>query len=118
VMGTGGAPEGVLTAAALRCLNGQILARLVVAKPEHLERTAAMGIRDPKRIYETVDLAPGKRIIFACTGVTGGGLLHGVNFFRDGTRTHSLIMTLEEAEVRFIDSVHLDRHPGVEVRFN
>src|SRR6202044_532607 len=69
VMGTGGAPEGVLTAAALRCLNGQILARLVVAKPEHLERTAAMGIKDPKRIYETVDLAPGKKIIFACTGV-------------------------------------------------
>src|SRR5271154_7106996 len=118
VMGTGGAPEGVITAAALRCLNGQILARLVVTKPEHLERTAAMGIKDPKRVYETVDLAPGKKIIFACTGVTGGGLLHGVNFFRDGTRTHSLIMTLEEAEVRFIDSVHLDRHPGVEVRFN
>src|ERR1700688_2478199 len=56
VMGTGGAPEGVLTAAALRCLNGQILARLVVSKPEHLERTAAMGIKDPKRIYETNDL--------------------------------------------------------------
>src|SRR5271155_5780845 len=89
VMGTGGAPEGVITAAALRCLNGQILARLVVTKPEHLERTAAMGIKDPKRVYETVDLAPGKKIIFACTGVTGGGLLHGVNFFRDGTRTHS-----------------------------
>ncbi|MGC2707034.1 MAG: fructose-bisphosphatase class II, partial [Candidatus Acidiferrales bacterium] len=118
VMGTGGAPEGVLTAAALRCLNGQILARLVISKPEHQERAAQMGIKDPKRIYETVDLAPGKKIIFACTGVTGGGLLRGVNFFRDGTRTHSLIMTLQEGEVRFIDSVHLDRHPGVEVRFS
>jgi fructose-1,6-bisphosphatase/sedoheptulose 1,7-bisphosphatase-like protein len=118
VMGTGGAPEGVLTAAALRCLNGQILARLVVSKPEHHERVAQMGIKDPKRIYETMDLAPGKKIIFACTGVTGGGLLRGVNFFRDGTRTHSLIMTLQEGEVRFIDSVHLDRHPGVEVRFS
>jgi fructose-1,6-bisphosphatase/sedoheptulose 1,7-bisphosphatase-like protein len=118
VMGTGGAPEGVLTAAALRCLNGQILARLVISKPEHHERVAQMGIKDPKRIYETVDLAPGKKIIFACTGVTGGGLLRGVNFFRDGTRTHSLIMTLQEGEVRFIDSVHLDRHPGVEVRFS
>jgi fructose-1,6-bisphosphatase II len=118
VMGTGGAPEGVLTAAALRCLNGQILARLVVSKPEHQERLAQMGIKDSKRIYETVDLAPGKKIIFACTGVTGGGLLRGVNFFRDGTRTHSLIMTLQEGEVRFIDSVHLDRHPGVEVRFS
>ena len=118
VMGSGGAPEGVLTAAALRCLNGEILARLVVSKPEHHERVAQMGIKDPKRIYETADLAPGKKIIFACTGVTGGGLLDGVSFFRDGTRTHSLIMTLAEAEVRFIDSVHLDRHPGVEVRFN
>ena len=60
VMGTGGAPEGVLTAAALRCLNGEILARLVVSKPEHEERLAKMGITDPKRIYETEDLAPGQ----------------------------------------------------------
>src|SRR6516165_8883710 len=68
VMGTGGAPEGVLTAAALRCLNGQILARLVVAKPEHQERLEKMGVNDPKRLYDTEDLAPGKKIIFACTG--------------------------------------------------
>jgi len=117
VMGTGGAPEGVLTAAALRCLNGQILARLVATKPEHHERMAQMGIKDPKRIYDTADLAPGKRIIFACSGVTGGGMLRGVRFFRDGTRTHSLIMTLEQGEVHFIDSVHLEKHPAVEVRF-
>jgi fructose-1,6-bisphosphatase II len=118
VMGTGGAPEGVLTAAALRCLNGQILARLVVSKPEHHERVAAMGIKDPKRIYETEDLAPGKRIIFACSGVTPGGMLGGVRFFRDGTRTHSLIMTLEEGQVRFVDTVHLDKRPDMEVRFS
>jgi fructose-1,6-bisphosphatase II len=117
VMGTGGAPEGGLTAAALRCLNGEILARLVLSKPEHEERMAKMGIKDAKRIYSTVDLAPGKRIIFACCGVTGGGMLRSVRFFRDGTRTHSLIMTLEEGEVRFIDSVHLEKHPAVEVRF-
>jgi fructose-1,6-bisphosphatase II len=117
VMGIGGAPEGVLTAAALRCLNGQILARLVTTKPEHHERMAQMGIKDPKRIYDTADLAPGKRIIFACSGVTGGGMLRGVRFFRDGTRTHSLIMTLEQGEVHFIDSVHLEKHPAVEVRF-
>lgn len=118
VMGTGGAPEGVLTAAALRCLNGQILARLVVSKPEHHERVAAMGIKDAKRIYETADLAPGKRIIFACSGVTPGGMLDGVRFFRDGTRTHSLIMTLEEGQVRFVDTVHLDKRPDMEVRFS
>jgi fructose-1,6-bisphosphatase II len=117
VMGTGGAPEGVLTAAALRCLNGQILARLVVSKPEHHERVAKMGIRDPKRIYDTEELAPGKKIIFACTGVTDGNLLRGVRFFGEGIRTQSLVMTLDERQVRFIDTVHLERRPDVKVRF-
>jgi fructose-1,6-bisphosphatase II len=117
VMGTGGAPEGVLTAAALRCLNGEMLARLVVSKPEHQERLAKMGISDPKRVYETEDLAPGRQIIFACTGVTDGSLLRGVRFFGDGIRTHSLVMNLEERQVRFIDSVHLEKRPDVKVRF-
>ncbi len=117
VMGTGGAPEGVLTAAALRCLNGQILARLVVSKPEHEQRLAQMGIKDPKRIYDTEDLAPGRKIIFACTGVTDGNLLRGVRFFGEGVRTHSLIVTLDERQVRFVDTVHLERRPDVKVRF-
>jgi fructose-1,6-bisphosphatase II / sedoheptulose-1,7-bisphosphatase len=117
VMGTGGAPEGVLTAAAMRCLNGQILARLVVSKPEHSERLAKMGIKDAKRIYDTEELAPGKKIIFACTGVTDGNLLRGVRFFGEGIRTHSLILTLEERQVRFIDAVHLEKRPDVKVRF-
>jgi len=117
VMGTGGAPEGVLTAAALRCLNGQILARLVVSKPEHEERLAKMGIKDSKRIYDTHELAPGKKIIFACTGVTDGNLLRGVRFFGEGIRTHSLIMTLEQRQVRFVDTVHLEKRPDIKVRF-
>jgi fructose-1,6-bisphosphatase class II len=117
VMGTGGAPEGVLAAAALRCLNGQILARLVVSKPEHAERLSKMGIKDHKRIYDTEDLAPGKKIIFACTGVTDGNLLRGVRFFGEGIRTHSLIMTLDQRQVRFIDTVHLEKRPDVKVRF-
>jgi fructose-1,6-bisphosphatase II / sedoheptulose-1,7-bisphosphatase len=117
VMGTGGAPEGVLTAAALRCLNGQILARLVVSKPEHQERLEKMGVKDPNRIYDTDDLAPGKKIIFACTGVTDGNLLKGVRFFGDGVRTHSMILTLEERQVRFIDSVQLEKRPDIKVRF-
>jgi fructose-1,6-bisphosphatase II len=117
VMGTGGAPEGVLAAAALRCLNGQILARLVVSKPEHTERMAKMGIKDPKRIYDTADLAPGKNLIFACTGVTEGSMLRGVRFFGEGIRTHSLILTLEHRQVRFIDTVHLYKRPDVKVRF-
>jgi fructose-1,6-bisphosphatase II len=118
VMGTGGAPEGVLTAAALRCLNGQILARLVVTKPEHQERLEKMGVKDSKRIYTTEDLAPGKKIIFACSGVTDGNLLKGVRFFGEGVRTTSMILTLDERQVRFIDSVHLDKRPDLKVRFN
>src|SRR5213079_305157 len=89
VMGTGGAPEGVLTAAAMRCLNGEIFARLVVSKPEHEERCRAMGITDFKRIYRSKDLAPGARVIFAATGVTDGTLMKGVRFFGDGVRTSS-----------------------------
>jgi fructose-1,6-bisphosphatase II len=116
VMGSGGAPEGVLTAAALRCLNGQILARLVVSKPEHQERLAAMGVKDSRRIYDTHELAPGKNIIFACTGVTDGNLLRGVRFFGDGIRTHSLILTYNERQVRFIDSIHLEKKPEARVQ--
>jgi fructose-1,6-bisphosphatase II len=117
VMGTGGAPEGVLTAAALRCLNGQILARLVVSRPEHEERLAKMGVKDMKRIYDTMDLAPGKKMIFACTGVTDGNLLRGVRFFGEGIRTQSMILTLDDRQVRFVDTVNLEKRPDVKVRF-
>ena len=117
VMGTGGAPEGVLTAAALRCLNGEILGRLVIKDEQQAERIKSMGISDAKRIYGTNDLAPGKEIIFAATGVTEGSLLKGVRFFGDGIRTHSLVMTLSSRQVRFIDSVRLSRRPDVKVRF-
>src|ERR1700674_3434141 len=118
VMGSGGAPAGVITAAAIRCLNGQILARLVVSKPEHAERLAKMGVKDLKRIYDTEDLAPGKKMIFACTGVTDGNLLKGVRFFGEGVRTSSMILTLDERQVRFIDSVHLEKRPDIKARFN
>ena len=82
VMGIGGAPEGVLTAAAMRCLNGEIFARLVIAKPGDEERSRAMGITDLKKVYRSSDLAPGKSIIFAATGVTEGSLMKGVRAFR------------------------------------
>jgi len=117
VMGTGGAPEGVLTAAAMRCLNGEILARLVISKPEHEERTRAMGIRDPKRIYRAKDLASADSIIFAASGVTDGTLMRGVRFFGDGIRTSSLVMQTNPHRVRFIDSIHVDFRPDVKVRF-
>jgi fructose-1,6-bisphosphatase/sedoheptulose 1,7-bisphosphatase-like protein len=99
-------------------LNGQILARLVVSKPEHEERLAKMGVKDLKRIYDTEDLAPGKKMIFACTGVTDGNLLKGVRFFGEGIRTSSMILTLDDRQVRFVDSVHLEKRPDVKVRFS
>lgn len=112
VMGTGGAPEGVLTAAALRCLHGEMVARLVVNTPTLEERVEKMGIRDPKRIYTARDLAPGNEIIFAACGVTGGALLNEVRFFGEGCRTHSLVMTSSTNKARFVDSVHLNKEPG------
>src|SRR5438067_1163822 len=117
VMGTGGAPEGVLTAAAMRCLNGEIFARLVVGKPEHEERCRAMGITDFTRIYRAKDLAPGESIIFAATGVTDGTLMRGVRFFGDGTRTSSVIMQNQPHRIRFIDSIHVPPDTDVKIRF-
>ncbi|MBV8841824.1 MAG: class II fructose-bisphosphatase [Bryobacterales bacterium] len=112
VFGTGGAPEGVLTAAALRCLSGEMVARLVVNTPELEARIERMGIRDGKRIYTARDLAPGEQIVFVASGVTEGALLHGVRFFGDGCRTHTLAMTYSSREVRFVDTVHMFKEPG------
>jgi fructose-1,6-bisphosphatase class II len=117
VMGTGGAPEGVLTAAAMRCLNGEIFARLVVSKPEHEERCRAMGINDTKRVFKSEDLASGRDIIFAATGVTDGALMKGVRFFGDGIRTSSLIMQTSPHRIRFIDSIQVYPGPAVKIRF-
>ena len=117
VMGSGGAPEGVITAAAIRCLNGYMLGRLVIDKPELEERIARMGIRDKNKIYRAEDLAPGHQLIFAATGVTDGSLLKGVRFFGEGTRTSSIVLTLMTAKVRFIESIHLAKGADVKGRF-
>ena len=119
VMGIGGAPEGVLTAAAMRCLGGEIFARLVVDSPEHESRCRAMGITDFKRIYKSQDLASGQNIVFAATGVTDGTLMKGVRFFGDGTRTVSLVMQTHPHRIRFVDSIHLVENAGrhVKIRF-
>jgi len=120
VMGTGGAPEGVITAAAMRCLGGEIFARLVVSTPEHEERCRAMGITDFKRVYRSKDLASGQNLVFAATGVTDGSIMKGVRFFGDGVRTTSLVMQTHPHRIRFIDSIHLkpgkDGHIG-NIRF-
>jgi len=119
VMGTGGAPEGVITAAAMRCLGGEIYARLVVSTPEHEQRCRAMGITDFKKIYRSRDLASGNNIVFAATGVTDGSLMKGVRFFGDGIRTTSLVMQTHPHRIRFIDSIHVNDKVGVtqKIRF-
>src|SRR5579864_6717268 len=117
VMGSGGAPEGVLTAAALRCLNGEILARLVIKDDAQKERMQAMGIRDPERVYDTSELAPGRALVFAACGVTDGNLLRGVRFTGDGIHTQAIVMTTSKPTVRFIETTHLENRPDVKVRF-
>ena len=117
VMGIGGAPEGVITAAALRCLGGEIQARFRFRNDEERERaTRMMGTADEDRVYRTEDLAGGDQLVFAATGVTGGELLQGVRFFGGGARTHSLVMAYQAKQVRFVDTVHMfdrDRPPAV-----
>ncbi|MFN7943229.1 MAG: class II fructose-bisphosphatase [Thermoanaerobaculia bacterium] len=108
VMGTGGAPEGVITAAAMRCLGGEIMARLVALDERQKSRLASLGYHDLTRIYRTEDLAPGEQIFFSCTGVTDGELLKGVRFFGGGFRTHTLFMSLPDASIRFVDSIRRD----------
>ena len=117
VMGIGGAPEGVITAAALRCLGGEIQARFQYRSDEERERGARMGHGDEERVYRTEDLAPGENLVFAATGVTAGDLLEGVRFFGGGARTHSLVMAYQAKQVRFVDTVHMfDRDSPPRVR--
>jgi fructose-1,6-bisphosphatase II len=117
VMGIGGAPEGVLTAAALRCLGGEIQARFRFRNDDERARAERMGTAaDEDRVLTTLDLAPGENLVFAATGVTDGDLLHGVRFFGGGARTHSLVMGYGTKQVRFVDTVHMwdrDRPPAV-----
>ncbi|HEX2883844.1 MAG TPA: class II fructose-bisphosphatase [Candidatus Limnocylindria bacterium] len=109
VMGIGGAPEGVLTAAALKCLGGEIQGRFRWRSDEEKERARTMGVDvdDAERVYFTNDLASGDAVVFCATGVTDGELLRGVRFFGGGARTHSVMMSYRQGLVRFIDTVHM-----------
>jgi fructose-1,6-bisphosphatase II len=106
VLGSGGAPEGVLAAAALKCLGGEIQGRFVYRNENELSRLQSMNV-DPNRIYSTNELAPGNAIVFCATGITDGDLLKGVRFFTKGVRTHTISMGYSGRVVRFSDSVHL-----------
>lgn len=106
LMGSGGAPEGVLAAAALKCLGGGIQGRFLPQSEAERERLRSMGA-DENRIYHTQDLAHGHQIVFAATGITDGDILQGVRYFGGGARTHSIVMGYATKVVRFMDSIHL-----------
>lgn len=105
LMGIGGAPEGVLAAAALQCLGGDIQGRLVFMTNEERERALGMGITDFDRVYHGDDMAHGE-VVFAATGVTSGDLLKGVRYFAGGAETHSIVMRSKTRTVRFIEARH------------
>ena len=108
VMGTGGAPEGVLAAAAMKCLGGEIQGRFKPRNDAELERLKRMGASTEK-IYTTDELAPGKNIVFSATGITDGDLLKGVKFFKDGARTHTVSLGYKAQVLRFSEAIHLLR---------
>jgi fructose-1,6-bisphosphatase II / sedoheptulose-1,7-bisphosphatase len=104
-MGAGGAPEGVLAAAALRCVGGQMQGRLLFENEAQRERARAMGISDPNRVFSCADMARGE-VMFAATGVTSGPMLRGVRRFGHGAVTHSVVMRSKSGTVRYIEAHH------------
>lgn len=115
VMGIGAAPEGVITAAALRCIKGKMQARFWPKNEEEKTRLQKMGGKLNK-VYTHEELASGKTIIFAATGVTDGELMRGVRFFGSGARTHSLVMDNQTNQIRFLDTTHVFDKEQIEYR--
>ena len=116
-MGIGGAPEGVLTAAAMRCLGGRMQGRLKPLEKWQEDRLRSMGFKDDDKIYDTAEIAAGDDIIFAATGVTDGDLLRGVRFFGGGIRVSSLFMSLKTNMIRFVDTIYKDEGSTLAVSF-
>lgn len=123
LMGIGAAPEGVISAAAMRCLGGHFQGQLIYdpdvvktgligeSKEGNLARLSEMGITDPDRIYNAEELACGETVLFAACGITPGTLMNGVRFFHGGARTHSLVISSQSSTARFVDTVHLTDAP-------
>ncbi|MEM8602258.1 MAG: class II fructose-bisphosphatase [Cyanobacteria bacterium P01_H01_bin.121] len=120
LMGIGAAPEGVISAAAMRCLGGHFQGQLIydpadVKSPEsekwtregNIERLKEMGIDDPDKVYETEELASGETVLFAACGITPGTLMEGVRFFHGGARTQSLVISTQSQTARFVDTIHM-----------
>jgi len=104
-IGTGGAPEGVIAAAALRCTGGQMQGRLQFEDAAQIERARGMGITDPTRIYKIEEMAGGN-VMFAATGVTTGAMLRGVRITPHGAITHSIVMRSKSGTLRYIEGHH------------
>jgi fructose-1,6-bisphosphatase II len=116
-MGIGGAPEGVLTAAAMRCLGGRMQGKLRPLEKWQEDRLRSMGFKDDNKTYDTSELAAGNDIIFCATGVTDGDLLRGVRFFGGGIRVSSLFMSLKSNVIRFVDTIYKDEGSTLAVSF-
>ena len=108
VVGTGGAPEGVLAAAALKCVGGDMQARLKPETDEEIRRCHEMGIIDVNQVLTLDDLVRTDDVIFAATAITRGNLLNAIQYFPGGARTHTIVMRSKTGTVRFLDTVHMD----------
>ncbi|WP_413163964.1 class II fructose-bisphosphatase [Capilliphycus salinus ALCB114379] len=123
LMGIGAAPEGVISAAAMRCLGGHFQGQLIYdpeqvgtgligeSKEGNLERLRSMGINDPDRVYNAEELASGETVLFAACGITPGTLMEGVRFFHGGARTQSLVISSQSKTARFVDTIHMFDNP-------
>lgn len=109
VMGIGGAPEGVLAAAAVKCFGGEMQGRLIFTTEEERDRAPKMGISDFNKIYTTEQMACGD-VFFAATGVTSGDLLKGVRYFAGGAETHTIVMRSKSRTIRFLETLHYFEH--------
>lgn len=109
VVGVGGAPEGVLAAAALKCAGGDMQARLKPLTAQEEQRCHDMGIKDLNKVLTLDDLVPSDDVIFAATAITQGNLLNGLQYFPGGARTHTIVMRSKTGTVRFLDTIHMDK---------
>lgn len=109
VLGIGGAPEGVIAAAAMKCLGGDMQGRLWPENEEDIKRALKMGITDINKVLTIDDLVSGDDVMFAATAITDSDMLTGVKYFADGARTHSISMRYKSGTVRFVDAIHSSR---------
>ena len=125
LMGIGAAPEGVISAAAMRAMGGHFQGQLIYdpavvktgligeSKQANIDRLKSMNITDPDKVYDAHELASGKTVLFAGCGITSGNLMEGVRFFKGGARTQSLVISNQSSTARFVDTIHMSGQPKV-----